>query len=137
MWKLEGVYDEILYQDSDLFFLKESPVEPVFGFLNKAAARAPENATSYIGAVYDCGLDMFNGGMMVFKPSLFHYEKLSKLANVPPYQDFMEQSLISYYYKKFGTLEYLPDKYNIMPYGRLEKFPALDTIGFHQVRNSL
>ncbi|KAJ3284906.1 lariat debranching enzyme [Rhizoclosmatium sp. JEL0117] len=132
MWKLEGVYDEILYQDSDLFFLKESPVEPVFGFLNKAAARAPENATSYIGAVYDCGLDMFNGGMMVFKPSLFHYEKLYKLANVPPYQDFMEQSLISYYYKKFGTLEYLPDKYNIMPYGRLEKFPALDTIGFHQ-----
>ncbi|KAI9341379.1 hypothetical protein BDR26DRAFT_860334 [Obelidium mucronatum] len=107
MWRLEDVYDAILYQDSDLFFVKESPVAPLFNYLDQAVTKAPQNATSYIGAAFDCGLDMLNGGMMVFKPSVFHYEKLLKLSNVPPYQDFMEQSLISYYYKKFGTLEYV------------------------------
>ncbi|KAJ3124258.1 hypothetical protein HK100_011300 [Physocladia obscura] len=156
MWRLESFYKAILYHDSDLFYFNENPAAHMFDVLRSQSApfvnatlynASRQNSSTLIypkkdearrpyffAGVWDCNGHIYrsvNGGLFLFTPVARHVEKMMAIAAKPPFNEFVEQSLVSFYHDSIHELRLLDMKYNIM-HGLLTlNFPQESIVGFH------
>ncbi|KAI9337494.1 nucleotide-diphospho-sugar transferase [Obelidium mucronatum] len=127
MFRLEGIYDKVLFFDVDLFFLRDSPID-LFDWI-------PENATYFFGSTSEWkkGYGAFNSGIQLFKPSHFHYSELIEKARDPNFAGYGDQSLHNHYWVKDGPFPWteLPQKYNTHHLYDRNTQEIADGIGFH------
>lgn len=135
LFRLENIYKQILYVDSDIFF-RSSPL-PLFNFIEEATVKTPEKY--YFGARQDWGLakGTFNAGLFLFSPSIKHYDMLMSL--IPRTESYaswmMEQGLLNWYFGKGGPSGViwspLPEHYNVQFVNKRPQKEIDEAIGFH------
>ncbi|KAJ3028199.1 UNVERIFIED_CONTAM: hypothetical protein HDU68_002227 [Siphonaria sp. JEL0065] len=127
MFRLEGIYENVLFFDVDLFFLRQSPVD-LFDWI-------PKNATYFFGSTQEWkkGYGAFNSGIQLFKPSHFHYAQLIEKASDPDFAGYGDQSLHNHYWKTGGPYPWteLPQKYNTHHLEDRNAEDIANAIGFH------
>ncbi|KAI9334048.1 nucleotide-diphospho-sugar transferase [Obelidium mucronatum] len=126
MWRLEGVFETILFHDLDLFFLKDTdPAPALFKFADAI------NSSYFLAAAWDCCDETLNSGLMVFSPNKERFKEMKQLAPTPPYNYFGDQTLVHHYHWNRSLVTVLPQAYNVIYFGKLKNFKNEQTIGFH------
>ncbi|KAJ3112714.1 hypothetical protein HK100_002233 [Physocladia obscura] len=129
LWRLEGVYDQILFIDVDLFLLQDTIASDLFKILSETLDALSNNSSvatdstrkNVLMGVKDCCVRPIelNVGLMLFEPSLLHFTEMYRVAMNPPFNRHFEQSLISEYFLQLnrngssGGIEWLNDVYNV------------------------
>ncbi|KAJ3026695.1 UNVERIFIED_CONTAM: hypothetical protein HDU68_005235, partial [Siphonaria sp. JEL0065] len=123
MWKLEGVYESILYIDKWLQFMDNSPVQELWSLLEKTRELSWYSGRKlFFGATKpwtDC-CGPISTELMLFTPSLKIYGELEKLAvsyasSTATLNKHLDQQVIGQYFletKKMYTE--IPQKFNTM-----------------------
>ncbi|KAI8612801.1 nucleotide-diphospho-sugar transferase [Chytriomyces sp. MP71] len=125
MYRLENIYDSILFLDVDLFFFRESPM-PLFNLINSA---------DFFGSTAEWkeGYGTFNSGLQLIKPSENRYQTLIALAHNSSYARYGDQGLLNKYFHPNGAhpVTLLPQSYNTHHLEERNETEIARGIGFH------
>ncbi|KAI8614905.1 hypothetical protein BC830DRAFT_342758 [Chytriomyces sp. MP71] len=115
MWRLEGLYDSILFVDVDFLFLRRNPVAELWDFIEAHDRNASCRGKPFFGAAQDCCQKTINSGLFLFRPALEHYRGLINLIERQDWTEFPDQKLLDFYWKNV-TASYtkIPGTYNFM-----------------------
>ncbi|KAJ3283602.1 hypothetical protein HDU79_008936 [Rhizoclosmatium sp. JEL0117] len=128
LFRLEGIYDSILFFDVDLFFLRTTPLA-LFSYI-------PQNATYFFGSTHEWkrGYGAFNSGLQLFIPSHYHYTQLIHHAHDPKFAGYGDQALHNRYWhaeKSEYPWTVLPQRYNTHHLEERNMTEIENGIGFH------
>ncbi|KAI9347309.1 nucleotide-diphospho-sugar transferase [Obelidium mucronatum] len=125
MWQLEDVFTSIVYVDLDLFIWNDN-IEPLWNSLIKDSngselfAACPDQMAPKFGP--------FNSGLMIFKPSVQHYNVMKKLSELSEYNWYADQTLFGkYFVDDLKLYKPLPQHYNVMFFSNFSETP----VGYH------
>ncbi|KAJ3347554.1 hypothetical protein HDU83_002017 [Entophlyctis luteolus] len=143
IWKLEKIYEVVLFVDGDLFFLTESPVWAMWELFdddrtakNVSFMTALERRDYHFFAAarewMDC-CGSLNSGLFMVTPSQVHFDFLMALAPIPEYKTYCEQALLGKYYMedKPTLFTEIPRKYNTIHLFERTQQEKLNAIGLH------
>ncbi|KAI8620566.1 hypothetical protein BC830DRAFT_1098370 [Chytriomyces sp. MP71] len=100
MYRLENVYDAILFLDVDINYFHQSPVA-LFEFFNP---NQNVEHSYFFGSTreWQDGNGIFNTGVQLLKPSVYHYDSMLKLALDPQGSRYGDQGLLNVYFASTG-----------------------------------
>ncbi|KAI8612010.1 hypothetical protein BC830DRAFT_607126 [Chytriomyces sp. MP71] len=130
LWDLEGVYDAILFVDSDLVFFSTSPAA-LFSYIDEA--KKTGSRTPFVGGVIGQQTGHVNSGLILLEPHRAHFNAL--VAGIPHHLGFGDQRVINAYFSLEGdrALTPLPPYWNILSPNLITKYEEKrwPLYGFH------
>ncbi|KAJ3030067.1 UNVERIFIED_CONTAM: hypothetical protein HDU68_010199 [Siphonaria sp. JEL0065] len=136
MWRLENIYDSLMFIDGDLFFFNKTPIS-LWELLDERDELEPGG--DVFGACKDWASDWpvfghINVGLILFRPSLFHFWNLIERAGKKEYKEYYEQQLISKYFVEENPHLYVEFNafYNVIHVGERTPEEQMQIIGYHQ-----
>ncbi|KAJ3025336.1 UNVERIFIED_CONTAM: hypothetical protein HDU68_007246 [Siphonaria sp. JEL0065] len=125
LWRLENVFETILYLDGDIFYLHECPIPFLWDFYDsrQIVNKKLNPKHDFFASTKDWARDyplfgVINAGFLFFKPRVAHYKGLMKRAETPGYNRYVEQQLIGRYFAQDMPQRQwytpIPPKYNVM-----------------------
>ncbi|KAJ3402311.1 hypothetical protein CcCBS67573_g02772 [Chytriomyces confervae] len=141
MFRLEPVYDAILFLDVDLSFLHK-PVMNIFNYITPARSY-PYNSTTpsrtrrllYFGSTpeWKRGYGAFNSGLQLLTPSEQRFQELFRLAQDPNYARYGDQGLLNQYFHPSGAqpVHLLPQILNTHHLTERNSTDIESAVGFH------
>ncbi|KAJ3235984.1 hypothetical protein HDU78_004897 [Chytriomyces hyalinus] len=114
MYRLEGIYDSILFLDIDINYFEQSPVQL---FSSVKPRKSPDGHPYYFGSTreWQNGNGIFNTGVQLLIPSIHHFNALLELAKDPVKTKYGDQGLLNVYFAGDGELPWdeLPQFWNM------------------------
>ncbi|KAI8608181.1 hypothetical protein BC830DRAFT_30808 [Chytriomyces sp. MP71] len=132
VFQLEAVYSSILFVDADVFYLHTNPVSGLWKYLEAHEANPDTRDTPFFGASPDPCKPTINSGMFLVRPSIAHFNDMVRLAVTPPYNEYVDQTAIHFYYANMTGMTHFPEIYNHFPYAYCKRKDMNTTaVGYH------
>ncbi|KAI8616386.1 hypothetical protein BC830DRAFT_1118294 [Chytriomyces sp. MP71] len=136
VFQLEGVYSSILFVDADIFFLKRNPASDLWKYLEAHEANPATRGTTFFGASPDPCQPTINTGLFLFKPSIYDFKEMTRLATTPPYNKYVDQTAMHYYFQNATGMTIFPEEYNVIAFDICQKNIDVNrlinsTLGYH------
>ncbi|KAJ3229100.1 hypothetical protein HDU81_005655 [Chytriomyces hyalinus] len=139
MFRLEPVYDAILFLDVDLSFMHR-PIMNIFNYITPDHSYPTNSSTSrnrnlYFGSTpeWKRGYGAFNSGLQLLTPSEQRYQELFRLAQDPNYARYGDQGLLNQYFHPSGAqpVHLLPQPLNTHHLSDRNSTEIENAVGFH------
>ncbi|KAJ3097358.1 hypothetical protein HK100_005378 [Physocladia obscura] len=134
MYRLDRVFNAILFVDVDLNFFKVSPVS-LFRYVHPVSAVNETDHPHFFASTREwaSGNGVFNTGVQLLIPSEFHYQALKQLALDPKKSKYGDQGLLNTYFHEKGPRPWLelPQIWNTNHLESRTQAEVTRGVGFH------